>query len=115
LLRGRAPAPCSELDAPMRATWSAAVAANLRARIAGSDAGLPARTVDRILGDLDAYAARWTSARTQACLDGQKGVRSKEVTDGRMRCLDQRLVEVSSVVEGLLDADADAKRRVALR
>jgi tetratricopeptide (TPR) repeat protein len=104
LVAFRGPSPCSGLDAPVHAVWTTTIAAELRARFVGSSAGLPSSTVDRVISGLDAYASSWASARTQACMDGQKGVRSKDVIDGRMRCLDQRLIELTGVLDGLAES-----------
>jgi eukaryotic-like serine/threonine-protein kinase len=100
---------CDGLDAPLHAVWTPKTAADLRARFVASG-GLPPSTVDRVIHGLDAYASSWTSSRVAACVEGRKGVRSKDVLDRRMRCFDQRLAELSGVVEGLGGADAAALR-----
>ena len=100
----RGPAPCSGLDGPVRAVWTAKAETDLRARLAASSAALRPTTIDRVVNGLEAYASGWASARAQACFEGQKGVRSKEVVDARMRCLDQRLVELTGVLGELADS-----------
>ena len=75
----------------------------LRARFAAAGVGLPAAVADHVIERIDQYGADWLAARTNACTDGQKGVESRELLDSRMRCLDQRLVELSAVVDGLTD------------
>ena len=107
-LRGQ-PA-CNGLDAPLHVIWTPSKATVLRARFVASGAGLPADTVDRVIGGLDRYASAWTSARTVACTETHKGLRSKDVLDRRMRCLDQRLAELSGVVDGLVEAAPAALR-----
>ena len=52
------------------------------------------------------YGRQWVAARTDACTQTRQGVRSSAELDRRMRCLDQRLVELSSVVGGLVEGDA---------
>ncbi len=101
------PAVCEDLDAPIRAVWSANTRTQLRAQLGGA---LPAATIERALGGLDAYATNWTTLRTRACKDSQQGVLSAEILDTRMRCFDHRLSEVSGLLEGLADADAATLR-----
>jgi len=101
--RDGAGAACRGLDAPMRAEWNAAKAATLRQRLLAG--GRAAAVADRVIAALDDFSSRWAAARTQACTETQKGVRSQEALDRRMRCLDQRFVEVSAVVDGLVGAD----------
>jgi tetratricopeptide (TPR) repeat protein len=97
----RAPAPCQDLDGPMRAIWTPQTRADLRARLLATGVGLPEATVDRALRGLDAYAASWTATRTAVCMDSQHGVRS----EAPVRCLDRGLSEVSGLLEGLAVAD----------
>jgi len=98
---GRGAAACEGLAAPMRATWTDPVRAQLRARLLAPDVGLPAAAVERALHGLDAYATTWTETRTRVCKDAQQGVRSTAGLDTRMRCLDHRLAEVAGVLDGL--------------
>ena len=95
---------CEGLDAPLSAFWTAARKAAVRARFAAAGAGLPATVADHVIERIDQYGAAWAAARTNACIDGQKGVESRELLDSRMRCLDQRLAELTGVVDGLADA-----------
>ncbi|MEJ7597826.1 MAG: serine/threonine-protein kinase [Kofleriaceae bacterium] len=100
--RRSGPEPCADLDAPMRAVWTDAARASLRARLLASGVGLPEPAVDRSLRGLDAYAAGWATTRTQACRDSRQGVRSAEALDARMRCLDHRLAEASGLLDALI-------------
>ncbi|HXU71125.1 MAG TPA: protein kinase [Polyangia bacterium] len=95
---------CQGLDGPLTTFWTAARKAAVRARFAAVGAGLPPALADQVIGRIDAYGADWLAARTNACVDGQKGLESRELLDSRMRCLDQRLAELSVVVDGLTEA-----------
>ena len=107
LARGAARrASCDGLDRPMTAAWNRAKADALRARFAQSGAGYAAVAADRVIAALDDYAARWNASRTQACTQARDGVQSQEMLDRRMRCMDQRLVEVSTLADELVQADA---------
>jgi tetratricopeptide (TPR) repeat protein len=95
---------CQGLEGPLANFWTSARKAAVRARFAAAGAGLPATVADQVIARIDQYGADWLAARTNACTDGQKGVESRELLDSRMRCLDQRLAELSGVVDGLTDA-----------
>jgi eukaryotic-like serine/threonine-protein kinase len=103
---------CAGLDAPMGAVWNPVRAGALRGRLA-SVGGASQPVADRALAGLDRYGAEWSAARTRACTEARQGVGSAELLDRRMRCLDQRLVEVSAVVDGLAQADAAVLRGAA--
>ncbi|HKE14718.1 MAG TPA: protein kinase [Kofleriaceae bacterium] len=103
---------CADLDAPLAAVWNPARSGELRGRLAGVG-GSPQPVADRALAALDRYGAGWTAARTRACTEARQGVGSAELLDRRMRCLDQRLVEMSAVIDGLAQADAAVLRGAA--
>jgi tetratricopeptide (TPR) repeat protein len=95
---------CEGLAAPLAAAWNKSKADAVRARFTASGLGYAAVAADRVIEGLDAYAARWTSSRTNACTQARAGVQSQELLDRRMRCLDQRLVEVTTVIGELVSA-----------
>jgi len=97
----RGDAACEGLDAPMRATWTDPVRAQLRARLLAPEVGLPAATVEHALQGLDAYASAWSATRARVCKDGRQGVTSAAGLDTHMRCLDHRLAEMAGVLDGL--------------
>jgi tetratricopeptide (TPR) repeat protein len=107
--RGEAP-QCQNLDAPINAVWSTQARSELRARLLAKDVGLPEVAVDRALRGLDAFATSWGTARTNACMDTQQGLRSAETLDTRMRCLDHRLASMSGLLETLATAEVATLR-----
>jgi tetratricopeptide (TPR) repeat protein len=65
--------------------------------------------VDRAL---DAYTARWTAMRTEACeATHVDGTQSDHLLDLRIACLNRRLHDVRAVVDILTAADADVVAR----
>jgi tetratricopeptide (TPR) repeat protein len=107
LARGAAHrASCEGLNAPFAAVWNRAKADALRQHFAKSGASDAAVAADHVIAVLDDYATRWTGNRTNACTQAREGVESQDLLDSRMRCLDQRLVEVSTVASELATADA---------
>jgi tetratricopeptide (TPR) repeat protein/predicted Ser/Thr protein kinase len=55
---------------------------------------------------LDAYAADWVAARTDACQATRHGEQSVELMDRRMSCLDGRLEDLGALTDLLAKADA---------
>ena len=52
----------------------------------------------RALAGLDAYAAAWSDAHRDACLDHRRDEQSTALFDARVRCLDQRRKAVAAAV-----------------
>ncbi|HKE17648.1 MAG TPA: serine/threonine-protein kinase [Kofleriaceae bacterium] len=112
LLHGRAGSEvtCAGLDAPLTSVWNPARAGALRGHFAGAGAWA-ADGSGRVASRLDGYGASWLAARTRACEDARARRGAPGLLDRRMRCLDQRLIEMSGVVAALLDADPAVMRR----
>ena len=112
LARGAARrASCEGLDAPVAAAWNRARADALRQHFASSGVADAAIAAEHVIAVLDDYATRWTLNRSRACTQARDGVESQDMLDRRMRCLDQRLVEVRTVVDELTTADAAMVRQ----
>ncbi len=107
--RGEGPT-CTGLDAPIDAVWNQARSSALRARFAAIGGTGDDRAADRVVSELDCYSVGWIGARRRACEDGRQGAGSPVLLDCRMRCLDQRLVEVSAVLDALAAGDAVVAR-----
>ena len=97
-------ASCAGLDAPLAAEWNGARADRLRRHLV--DTGRSAADAGQVVAALDEFGQKWAASRANACSQTRQGVRSQGELDRRMRCLDQRLVELSSLVGGLTDGDA---------
>ena len=103
-------ARCEGLAAPMHELWTDATRTSLRTRLADPLVGVPEPSISTTLAGLDAYANRWGEARTQVCLDTQRGARSTGALDTFMRCLDRRLAGMRGLLEALDGADAATLR-----
>jgi tetratricopeptide (TPR) repeat protein len=108
--RDRGAVTCEGLDVPMDAVWSPARASELRARFAATQLDYAAVAADRVVAGLDRYRSTWIAARTSACTRARKGEASQALLDRRMRCLDHRLVEVSTLIDGLIAAEPKTMR-----
>jgi tetratricopeptide (TPR) repeat protein len=107
--RGEGPT-CTGLGAPIDAVWNQARSSALRARFAAIGGFGDDSAADRVVSDLDRYSVGWTGARRRACEEGRQGAGSPVLLDRRMRCLEQRLVEVAAVIDELAAADAAVAR-----
>lgn len=104
-LVGRGDGPtCTGLGAPLETVWNPGRSGALRARFAAIG-GFSDSSVDRVMSELDRYSLGWIASRARACKDGRQGAGSPALLDRRMRCLDQRLVEMSAVIDALVVGD----------
>ncbi len=87
---------CDGLDAPFDATWNPERAAALAQR----------GVARRVVATLDRYRDDWAAARTHACVEARRGASSPDLLDRRNRCLEQRRIEIDTIVSAWLEADA---------
>ena len=59
----------------------------------------------RVQAALDTYAQEWVAMRTDSCRATARGFQSQEVSDLRVRCLDERLGEFDALARILSKAD----------
>ncbi|HYV44589.1 MAG TPA: serine/threonine-protein kinase [Myxococcaceae bacterium] len=86
------------------------------ARRAFERAGAPAaaQAFERAANGLDAYAAAWTAAQTEACVaTRRRGEQPESVMAARMACLDRRLLDMDALARLLGTADAQMVRESA--
>ena len=107
--RGEGPT-CTGLDAPIDAVWNQARSSALRSRLAAIGGFGDDSASERVVSELDRYSVGWIGARRRACEEGRQGAGSPVLLDRRMRCLDQRLVEVAAVIDALAAGDAAVAR-----
>jgi tetratricopeptide (TPR) repeat protein/tRNA A-37 threonylcarbamoyl transferase component Bud32 len=97
---------CEGLDAPFAATWNADRARAVRDQFDKSGVGFAADAADRVAASIERYRNGWVAMRTRACTEARRGTGSPDLLDRRMRCLDLRLVEIDTLVDALVVADA---------
>jgi eukaryotic-like serine/threonine-protein kinase len=86
------------------------------ARLAFERSGSPmaAQAFQRAAGGMDAYAAAWTAAQTEACAaTRRRGEQPEGVMAARMACLDRRLLDLDAMARLLGSADAQMVRESA--
>lgn len=97
---------CTGAAQRFESAWNENQKAEVRRALLATNVPYAARTWERIEHELDAYAARWKSAHTEACEATR--VRDEQPEDVlllRMDCLQQRLNEAAALVHVLTRAD----------
>ncbi len=102
---------CEGLDAPLVGVWDDARRREVESALLATELGYAAGTWTRIHPLLDAYAAGWHRARVDACEASARGEQSSTLLDLRMLCLDRRLLQFSTTIDVLADADSAALER----
>jgi len=98
---------CAGASRQLGNTWDAAASARVRAGLEGTHLRFSASTAQSVVSLLDAYAARWVAAYTEACEATQlRGEQSEQVLDLRMACLSEKRNDLGALAELLAKADA---------
>jgi tetratricopeptide (TPR) repeat protein len=104
-------AACEATEAQLADVWNPERAQVLRAGLLATGVSFAPQTADKVEAWLDRQAADWREARVQVCLDAE--VHGRWDTDTRDRslwCLEARRLELQSLVDELVQADANAVR-----
>ncbi|MCE9571565.1 MAG: tetratricopeptide repeat protein, partial [Deltaproteobacteria bacterium] len=81
-------------------TWDPARARVLRDTFVATGRGYAADTAARVTARLDAFAATWADARTEACVATRvRGEQSEAMLELRMQCLDRERVALGALVD----------------
>jgi tetratricopeptide (TPR) repeat protein len=99
---------CEGLDHKLAGVWDDERRAAVETAMLGTKLSYAPGTWQRVEQRIDAYAAAWAAARTQACQATQRGEQSDDLLDVRMACLDRHLTHLHATVEQLARADATA-------
>ncbi len=108
----RAPAPCSDLDAPIGAVWNDA--RKREAAQAFATSGLPYASAawTTVAAGVDAWSTAWIDEANAACRATEiQHTQSEVMLDRRVTCLDARRRELVALLEVFDRADADAIER----
>ncbi|NVJ20538.1 tetratricopeptide repeat protein [Myxococcus sp. AM011] len=98
---------CASAPHEMTTVWGAEQAAAIQAAFTATGRPYASAAWERVRRELDAYTAAWTTTRTTACEATRvRGEQPEEVMAWRMRCLDNRLADVSALTRLLSQADA---------
>ncbi len=102
------PVICGGAQERVSDAWDEERRARVRAAIASTERGHAEHTQQRVEEAIDAYAADWTDAYTEACTATHlRQEQSEALLDLRMVCLGERLDDLGVVTELLANADAE--------
>jgi tetratricopeptide (TPR) repeat protein len=99
-------AACRSAGDAIAEVWNDDVRATIATHFAASELSIAHTMADKVTPWLDAYAAAWSEAQTETCLDGDvREVWSPELLDASQWCLDERRMELAALVEMLAQAE----------
>jgi serine/threonine-protein kinase len=105
---------CSGAERRLAGAWDDARRAEVERAFTRTGVPYAADEFAAVARSLDAYAARWTHSRTDACEATRvRGEQSAELMDLRMMCLDERMQELRAQVDVLAGADARVVEKAA--
>ncbi|WP_338865211.1 tetratricopeptide repeat protein [Myxococcus stipitatus] len=97
---------CAAASEEMMAVWGPEQHAAIQTAFAATGRPYATAAWERVRRELDAYTAAWTTTRITACEATRvRGNQPEEVMAWRMRCLDNRLADVSALTRLLTQAD----------
>ncbi|QSQ14556.1 tetratricopeptide repeat protein [Myxococcus landrumensis] len=97
---------CATASEEMMAVWGPGQHSAIAAAFAATGRPYATSAWERVRRDMDAYTAAWTTTRITACEATRvRGNQPEEVMAWRMRCLDNRLADVSALTRLLTQAD----------
>jgi len=108
-------AACEATGEEITEAWNDARRRALHDALLATGVSHAAATAERVMPSLDRSAEAWRVARVEACLDAEVRDRwSAEQLDRSLWCLDERKLELASLVDALTDADAKAVQNAAV-
>ncbi|MBL9100427.1 MAG: serine/threonine protein kinase [Myxococcales bacterium] len=104
-------AACAASGADIDAVWTADARRRLREAFAATGVGFAEATVERVLPRLDAKAAAWRQARTEACLRADVEARWDADTAARAGfCLEDQQMDLAALVGEFARAEPNTLR-----
>lgn len=108
----RARRACEQDSQAVRALWNADAREGLREGIVATDVAYGASVAERVMPWIDAQADAWEEATEATCVAARVERSVNQTQHAKSSwCLEQRRLELASVIEGLSSADAMAVRR----
>jgi hypothetical protein len=109
------PTPCAGMDTHLAGVWDVPRHDAVREAILRTSVPFAERAWNAAERSLDAYAKRWTVARTEACVATRvRRERSEAVLDAQMACLDERLRDLRAEVTVLASIEPKDMPKIAV-
>jgi len=98
---------CAQTGEPMDSIWNERARATVRQALLDTGVSYAAATADGVMPWLDRYATSWTDARVEACMNAEvHRTWDADRLDRALWCLEERRMELESLVAELSRADA---------
>ena len=104
---------CGGFEERLRPIWSSQRKQELQTALLASQQSYAQDVWQRVEQTLDRYASDWSTMRTESCLSTLRGNQTQHILDLRMRCLDDRLAELTALVAILQKADGTVLQEAA--
>jgi len=102
---------CEATGAEVGAAWNDERKQALHAALVATGVSYAPATADKVMPWLDRQAVAWSEARVEACLDADvRGRWDAETLDRSLWCLDERRMQLESLIDELTLADAEVLR-----
>ncbi|PCC72141.1 Serine/threonine protein kinase [Nannocystis exedens] len=100
-------AACEAAGAGIEAIWHDDARARVRRSLIDSGLAYAEATADKVMPWIDQQTSAWRTARTEACLDARvRGAWDGELLARASWCLDERRLELASLIDELSRSDA---------
>jgi tetratricopeptide (TPR) repeat protein len=105
-------AACEATGAEVEEAWNGAREQALRDGLVATRVSYAAATAEKVTPWLERQAQAWRETRVEACLDAEvRGQWDPETLDRSLWCLEERRMELQSLVDELTMADADVLQK----
>ncbi len=108
--QSRHTAACEAAGAAISEVWNDRARARVREALVATGLSYAPTTADKLMPWLDRQAAAWQQARTEVCLEAGASERGEDL-DRTMWCLDERRLELESLVAELSRANEQTVQR----
>ena len=106
-------AACIREGESISRVWDDETGADLRRALVGSGLTYADVGAARAVARLDEHAAAWATARSEVCMADADGAWDRKLVDRATLCLDERRMQMSALVDRLLEGDRRAVERAA--
>ncbi|PRQ06944.1 hypothetical protein [Enhygromyxa salina] len=106
------PEVCANTGDQMTQTWDEARAARVEQTVRSRHGEQANEILAMVVPQIHRYANEWADMRDEACRTHAEGQQSENVFDLRTACLDKRLASLDTLVQILVNADAQQLQEV---
>ncbi len=106
---------CEQAGTSIEEVWNQDTSQRIHAAMAATQLSYAETTANKVMPWLDGHAQAWRHARTEACLDADvRQVWDADTLDRSLWCLDERRLELESLIGELLVADESSVHKAVI-